>query len=264
MSGNIQVRLFSDGREWAWIALTSTAEIVNVGTFTYYQADGFIHINTLESGGVVKGLSRAVVLEVLSRVLAWLDFPKIYLYARPRKCFYLSLDKEPIHPDRLRQYWQDILVDLKYSADLVGYREIRSSKATKILQANSYLLKYSTQLEDEPISRILSQNPQLSLSDLLVVLVNSKDLSEGSLIFSRPTFTPTNPTNPPHSNSSPPLTTNDIHQVSTAQLRVLLSQVESNPAVFHTYSTWPLLIDQTQLSRSKEQPTIKVIRLKRK
>jgi len=179
------VWLVHSAEKYAGIASLDQKNIHILLTGTFYQNARVFHVNTLESTSEVKGLGRTVVARVLNILASRLDYPAFYLYSRPTLSFYLTAKKRPLHANDLKQYWTSVLEENGYETDALGHKEIRRGDHTRVLEKHRDINKCYALFEDDPLSRVRQHSPALSLSEIVSVLADSKDLTQGCLLLAK-------------------------------------------------------------------------------
>ncbi|OAG31892.1 hypothetical protein NEDG_00367 [Nematocida displodere] len=194
----LEVWALREGNSLA-ILCASEKQLVCLCTSTFYPEERLLHLNTLESICTVKGLAREVLVRSL-RAVAWeLGRPTVYVYSRPSPSFWLgrqTLNLPGYTNDQLRGYWTSVLEGIGYAAEALGHREVRRPGAAEALAKYAGLVQCIGRLEDDPLSRSVSnqrevvdshqrptpnQNP--NITEMLTILANSKDLTNGTLII---------------------------------------------------------------------------------
>ncbi|KAI5136804.1 hypothetical protein NEAUS06_2023 [Nematocida ausubeli] len=150
-----------------------------------YKKQRVLYIKRFESTAQVKGLSRMVLMENLRSILCTLDGPEVFLYSRPVPCKYIETHKQISHSVDLSGYWHGILAGIGYESMAVGHKEARNGEYKRTIEMYPGITSCFGKVPDEPISRALYHAPNSSIEDIMVILCSSRDLTNGTLLFSR-------------------------------------------------------------------------------
>jgi hypothetical protein len=240
------------------VFVVSSADSLSALTLTsgvFYREKDVLHVITTESCSTTKGLGRAVLVRSLRYLAECLGHPLIYLYSRPRQSFYLQTQGMPMHPSWLRSYWTSALEEIGYQTDSVGYKTVASEELRQVLDRYPEIVACMGLFEDDPVSRVLQHSASLSLDQVFAILCNSKDLTEGTLIFSR--YVSERASSLPLENAS----LNKGFRVVDPPPGVIRHVLETGSVVeLKNYPCAHLRIAQKDLAKKEE---VKIIRLKR-
>lgn len=254
--------ILTDGKEWVVIFMHDNS-LFSIITFRYYKEAHMLIIKTCENISKIKGLGRAAIIKGIKEVVKVLKYPNIYLYSRAKPFFYLISAAEPIHPEKLCAFWVSIMKEISYKIEIVGYKEIRAEKEKTLTLFKEHIKKIKQVgiLEDDPISRVLQHNPLLKPKEVAAILSNSKDLTNGHLMFGvydseKDTFTDSEENGKAENvyHLDPEHFDKTTYDIITAPSQLLLNE---------NYLYTKINIDKKELQRPAVPP-VKIIRLKKR
>ncbi|EIJ94671.1 uncharacterized protein NEPG_00194 [Nematocida parisii ERTm1] len=163
---------------------------MSVCVICVYPKPNVIYIKRFESASKVRGLSRMVLIESLRRLLIHGNRPEIYVYSRPIGSKYIHTERPISHSIQLCAYWESILTEIGYSTMRLTHKEAKSKEFKNIISEHKGIAQCLGKIIDEPISRAMRHASESSLDEIMVILCSSRDLTSGSLIFSKPAEEP--------------------------------------------------------------------------
>ncbi|KAI5190165.1 hypothetical protein NECID01_0858 [Nematocida sp. AWRm77] len=254
----VNVWTLRSGKDFFLVSSLGRESVMSFTSGTLYKDEHVLHISTTESISTVKGLGRAVLVRALSSLVHAMGRPCIYFYCRPRKSFYLSSGVPGLGLKKLSVYWESVLADIGYEMNAIGRQSVMTGEFTNILAKHPQIVQCLNSLEDDPVSRVWKSAPGLSLEQVFAVLANSKDLTEGMLVFSkgpldgcRHAKEAENTSNAPSCLVDVPL--EEVHNlIETGSVAGLLK-----------YPSIEYVIEKSALEKKEKKEEVKVIRLKR-
>ncbi|KAI5181896.1 hypothetical protein NEOKW01_2052 [Nematocida sp. AWRm80] len=151
-----------------------------------------LYIDRLENKSTIRGLCRVLVIDTLRMIIEYLRveyksiIEYVYIYSRASDRFYLS-NNNHLGMNELNRYWCSILDGINCKYSIVDYRSIRNSNIIEVFNEYKDIIRSSKEIEDNPIGRIIKniKKKDIKASEIITILCNSKDISNGSLIFGR-------------------------------------------------------------------------------